>query len=160
MNPDADSRSLSERIESLDRLTDAKFVTHRAMLEAQAEKVALALAAAEKAIEKAEIAVEKRFDAINEFRKTINDQSATFATKPELAAANNLIERNREALDQVAKSTLSREVYDDRHAILEDRVSRIERSNARTLGIAAGMATAVTLGATIIFVLIRFATGH
>jgi|ERR1051326_2162380 hypothetical protein len=71
---DNDVPILVERIAGLDR-----FMT--AALTAQDEKVQLALTSAEKAITKAETATEKRFEAVNEFRQTLSDQAATFATK-------------------------------------------------------------------------------
>ena len=42
-----------------------------------------ALAASQRAIEKAETATEKRFDSVNEFRKTLSDQTATFISRNE-----------------------------------------------------------------------------
>ena len=45
--------------------------------------VQAALEAAEKAVIKAEAAADKRFDATNEFRGQLADQSATFMTKVE-----------------------------------------------------------------------------
>lgn len=73
-----------QRVEGLNQLTDAKFVTFRTLLDSQAEKVALALAASDKAtvaalnsadraIVKAEVATEKRFEGVNEFRRTVED---------------------------------------------------------------------------------------
>ena len=53
---------------------------------AQDRAVLAALAAAEKAVSKAEIAAEKRFDAVNEFRGQLKDQAATFVTRTELYA--------------------------------------------------------------------------
>ena len=50
------------------------------------EKTSLALAASEKAVTKAEAATEKRFDSVNEFRKTLSDQAATFLARPEAEA--------------------------------------------------------------------------
>jgi hypothetical protein len=73
----------SQRHQAFDRLTDAKFVTQRVMMESQAEKVALALAAADKAISKSEQATEKRFESVNEFRKTLSDQAANFISRRE-----------------------------------------------------------------------------
>lgn len=64
-----------DQIGSVDRITDAKFVTFRTLIDSQAEKVALALAAADKAVSKAEVATEKRFEGVNEFRAALNDQS-------------------------------------------------------------------------------------
>ncbi len=65
----------SEAINGLDRVTDAKFVTFRTLIDSQADKVALALAASNKAVDaafassaaailKAEVFAEKRFDII------------------------------------------------------------------------------------------------
>lgn len=48
---------------------------------AQEEAVRAALAASEKAVLKAEMAAEKRFDSVNEFRNAMADQQATFANK-------------------------------------------------------------------------------
>jgi hypothetical protein len=72
-----------------------------------------ALAAQEKAVTKAEIASEKRFDAVNEFRAQLADQATTFLPRQEyqarhdaltekvdsaVAALGNRIERNTEDL--------------------------------------------------------------
>jgi hypothetical protein len=73
--------ALVERVDAAERLTDAKFVTYRTLIDSQADKVALALSASEKAITKAETATERRFEAVNEFRQTLSDQAANFATK-------------------------------------------------------------------------------
>jgi hypothetical protein len=72
---------LSIRVDGFSELMEAKFVTYRTLIDSQAEKVALALDAAEKAIDKAEAATEKRFDAVNEFRAQLTDQTASFARR-------------------------------------------------------------------------------
>ncbi len=51
------------------------------------EAIAAALAAAEKAVTKAEEASSKRFESVNEFRQTLSDQTATFLTRKEAMAA-------------------------------------------------------------------------
>lgn len=51
--------------------------------DAQEKAVQAALAAAEKAVTKAEVAAEKRFESVNEFRKTLSDQTASFLTRNE-----------------------------------------------------------------------------
>jgi hypothetical protein len=78
--------SYAQRLDALDRLTDAKLVTQRVMLDSQAEKVALALASADKAVTKAEQATEKRFEGVNEFRQTLSDQASTFINRREFEA--------------------------------------------------------------------------
>lgn len=77
---------LTENLSSLDRLTEAKFVTYRTLVDSQADKVSLALDASEKAITKAEIATDKRFEAINGLRAVLAEQSAQMATRRELEA--------------------------------------------------------------------------
>lgn len=62
-------------IAELDRLTEAKFVTYRTLIDSQADKVALALTASDKAVNKAELATEKRFEGVNEFRAQLADQA-------------------------------------------------------------------------------------
>lgn len=54
--------------------------------EADQRAIAAALAAAEKANEKADLANNKRFDGTNEFREQLNDQAATFITRKESEA--------------------------------------------------------------------------
>lgn len=46
--------------------------------------VAFALSATERAITKSEISSEKRFDSVNEFRKTLSDQTSTFVPRGEI----------------------------------------------------------------------------
>jgi len=48
---------------------------------AQEKAVLAAMAAAEKAVTKAEMSAEKRFESVNEFRKTLSDQTSTFITR-------------------------------------------------------------------------------
>ncbi len=80
-------KGIGENLTSLDRLTEAKFVTYRTLIDSQADKVALALDASEKAITKAEIATDKRFHSMNEFRKALADLSSTMATRREMEAS-------------------------------------------------------------------------
>ncbi len=57
-----------------------------------AEKaVSAAMAAAEKAVTKAETAAERRFESVNEFRKTLSDQTGTFLTRPEFAVQHRAL---------------------------------------------------------------------
>ena len=52
-------------------------------LEAAEKAVQAALAAQERAVLKAELASDKRFESVNEFRKTLADQQATFMPRSE-----------------------------------------------------------------------------
>lgn len=72
-----------------DRRYEERFV-------AMDEKTSLALAASEKAVVKAEMATEKRFDSVNEFRDTLRDQASQLLPRAEadskFAAVNEKFE--------------------------------------------------------------------
>ena len=77
----ADMRALlDERYATQTKALDAAF-------KAAEQAVAVALANAEKATAKAETAADKRFDAVNEFRKALTDQTATFLPRAEYDTA-------------------------------------------------------------------------
>jgi hypothetical protein len=64
-----------------------------------------ALAASEKAILKAEMATERRFEAVNEFRSTLSDQAGQFITRSEAEAATaRNTERIQELTDRINRS--------------------------------------------------------
>lgn len=75
---------------SLVRLLDERYGTQTKALDAAfvaAEKaVSTALESAREAVAKAEIAVERRLESVNEFRGQLSDQAAGFVTKAEYAA--------------------------------------------------------------------------
>lgn len=59
------------------------------------------------AVNKAETATERRFEAMNEFRGQLSDQATRFVTREEMAAVEEkmsaLVERNRSDIDAVAR---------------------------------------------------------
>jgi hypothetical protein len=59
---------------------------------AQEKAVEAALAAADRANIKAENAADKRFEAVNEFRKTLSDETATFVTRSEYMSTHKALE--------------------------------------------------------------------
>jgi hypothetical protein len=71
-----------------------------------------ALKAADTAVSKAEAATEERFRGVNEFRKTLSDQTASFPTREEVGvrfeALTSLITRNTEALKDLELRLTSR----------------------------------------------------
>lgn len=78
---------LNKQIEELENRTREQFVAAK-------ESVAFALTAAEKAIAKAEVSTEKRFEAVNEFRATLSDQNNTFVRSVEFNVAHaSLVEK-------------------------------------------------------------------
>jgi len=88
----------------------AKFEILTALREADRITLNAALAAADRAVAKAEAANEKRFEGVNEFRKTLSDQAATFPTRSEVEA--RMVELGEKIGDlqiRVEKSEASRE---------------------------------------------------
>jgi len=71
-----------------------------ALLVAQKEAVAIAQAAAEKALLKAENASERRFDGVNEFRSTLSDQQRTLMPRAESEIRMKAIEDKVVLLEQ------------------------------------------------------------
>lgn len=65
-----------------------RFADMRANLDerhtAQQAAVYAALGATERAVEKAEVAADKRFGSVNEFRQQLSDQTATFSSRSEV----------------------------------------------------------------------------
>lgn len=99
-------QQLFQEIKSLDRLTDAKFVTFRTLIDSQAEKVALALASSDKAVDKAQVATERRFDSVNEFRTALNDmatkQIPRIEAEQRLNEVSKRVDELRDSMHRVA----------------------------------------------------------
>jgi hypothetical protein len=109
------------------RVTDLDLRLSRRMDDAD-KAIAAALAAAEKATGKAEAASEKRFEGVNEFRRALADQTATFIPRTEYDAAHSAL------ADRVGANA-------DRMAALELRLtSRLDRGEGSDAG-AAGQRT-------------------
>lgn len=76
-------RLIDERNERYEQRFLAQEKAVAAALTAAKEAVASALAAAKEAVAKAEASADKRFEAVNEFRAQLADQSLTFLPRPE-----------------------------------------------------------------------------
>jgi hypothetical protein len=85
----------SRIIKDLDKQTGSRFKASNQISIARKEAINIAIKsvestasaaqqASEEAVKKAEAASEKRFDSVNEFRKTLTDQATFFATKEEM----------------------------------------------------------------------------
>lgn len=86
------------RFDDMERLLDER-------ARAQGRAMEAALAAAEKAVGKAEKAGEKRFDSVNEFRQTLTDQAGTFVTRKEADAVHAaILDRLGELADRLNKA--------------------------------------------------------
>jgi hypothetical protein len=80
---------MDRRLGTLDKLSVQRYDDLKELMQAgqtSADKaVQAALAAAKEAVTVAQTASEKRLDGVNEFRKTLSDQTATFVPRPEHA---------------------------------------------------------------------------
>jgi hypothetical protein len=76
-----------QQVDDLRRMLDERYATQTKALDAAfkaaEQAVAVALANAEKATGKAELAAERRFESVNEFRRALTDQTATFLPRVE-----------------------------------------------------------------------------
>lgn len=79
-----------------------------AALTAAKEAVAFALIAAKESVVKAEAAVEKRFDGVNEFRGQLSDQAATFLPRLEADVMFKAVSDKITALTDLANANRSR----------------------------------------------------
>jgi hypothetical protein len=125
---------LKERIDGLDRLTDAKFTTLRTLIDSQSDKVALALNSSDKAVLKAETATEKRFEGVNEFRQQLADQAGTFIPRKE---AEQRMETLLERMETLRHSVSS----DD--AKLDERLKTLEQGASNMQGRMWALGTAI-----------------
>ncbi len=91
---------LMAQINAAEKRSDLRF-------EAMKEQVSEAFHSSQRAIDKADIATEKRFEGVNEFREALSDQATRFVTRETLeslgAKLEAAIDRNREDLDALSK---------------------------------------------------------
>jgi hypothetical protein len=106
---------LEQRLHGLERLTDAKLANLTTLVDSHAERVGLALSAADKAVSKAEVATEKRFESVNEFRQTLSDQTRSFISRVEFEV-----------------------VRDTNAARIAELASRLDKTEGKTVGLNAG----------------------
>jgi hypothetical protein len=80
------------QVDDMRRMLDERYATQTKALDAAfkaaEQAVAVALANAEKATGKAELAAERRFESVNEFRRALTDQTATFLPRVEYDTAH------------------------------------------------------------------------
>jgi hypothetical protein len=88
---------LAAKLEALRELVDERDHRYEDRFRATDEKTSLALTSSEKAVSKAEIATEKRFDSVNEFRGQLKDQTATLLPRVEADAKFKNLEDKIEA---------------------------------------------------------------
>ena len=86
---------LEERTSNIKAIIDINDKNYCHRFENLSEMTHMALTNADKATTKAEAAIEKRFDSVNEFRLTLSDQTQTFLTRAEFDAKWESMEKNR-----------------------------------------------------------------
>lgn len=69
-----------------------------ALMAERDKQVAIALAAADRAVVKAEAAAEKRFEGVNEFRATLSDQAARLMPREEAVTRMDSLRERLDAL--------------------------------------------------------------
>lgn len=80
------NEAILEKIANIRTLMDERDRRYEDRFTATDEKTGLALTSSKEAVTKAEIATEKRFDSVNEFRNTLKDQAATLLSRGEAEA--------------------------------------------------------------------------
>jgi len=88
----AESRSTHNTLISLREYVDIRF-------DAQEKAVNAALAASDRAVNKAELASEKRFDAVNEFRAALADSARLLMPRAESEASARVLAAKIETLE-------------------------------------------------------------
>lgn len=88
---EAEVNRIDSDIKKLNILLDERSV-------AQEKAVNAALKATQEAINKSDTATEKRFEGVNEFRRTLSDQTSTFIPRAEFAASHKGLEEKVTAL--------------------------------------------------------------
>jgi hypothetical protein len=78
--------ALEAKLAAFEQLMDERDKRYNQRATAQDEAVKSALNTSKEAVTKAEIATEKRFEGVNEFRKTLSDQAADFLSRKEYEA--------------------------------------------------------------------------
>ena len=93
---------LTVAIEKQQIATDLRY---QQRFDAAEKAVQAALSAADRAVSKAELASEKRFEGVNEFRQTLSDQSRNFLPRGEYSANHdslrNQVNANSNRLSQL-----------------------------------------------------------
>src|SRR5258708_4915140 len=85
-------KHLTEQINFLRILVEEHDERNKERFAASKESVVSALAAADKALIKAELSSEKRFEGVNEFRATLADQAANLMPRSEYTVQHRALE--------------------------------------------------------------------
>jgi len=136
-------RRHSEQFLALERMVLARFDAEHTLLVNLAHErqtaIDAAFAAQQAAVNKAEVAAEKRFESINEFRAQLGDQAATFVPRQEAEAAiGRNTERVKELFDTV-NTHVSRVEWAAANDRLTEQVRDLADHQNRNSGRGAGL---------------------
>ena len=123
-------RRHSEQFLSLERMVMARFDAEHDLLTNLARErqtaINAAFAAQQAAVSKAEIATEKRFESVNEFRAQLTDQAGRFVTRNE---TDSVISAVRSEMQSAADRNAER---------IQEIANRMNRSEGKGAGLNAG----------------------
>jgi hypothetical protein len=149
-----------DRIYTL-RFDDAQRAVNAA-LAAQQKSTADAFTASEKAIIKAEVATEKRFESVNEFRATLSDLQLTYMSRLEATALFKAIDEklvvmqtNNEARLEVLRMNIEKNSESINKDVSGLRESRSE-SSGKTAGANALWGYLIAIAAIVMAVVFHF----
>lgn len=118
---------INDKLDNLEKSIDVRFQSVSTTTDS-------ALAAADKATLKAEIATEKRFESVNEFRSTLSDQAAKFIIRSEFELVVNRLEEDIKNLALAKAELVSIVTYDEAHKNLLKQVDELRLSRATLEG--------------------------
>lgn len=93
-----------------------------------------ALSAADRAVNKAESATERRFESVNEFRQTLSDQAAKFIIRSEFDLVVDRLEQDIKNLMITRGEMVATKTYDAAHSDLQKQVDELRLSRATLEG--------------------------
>jgi len=124
---------LLEKIIAIKNVMDERDTRYEQRFKAMDEKTGLALTSSKEAVTKAEIATEKRFDSVNEFRKTLADQASGFMPRQEYVSNHQSLVDKIEAI----KESFNKEIT----GLRESR----SQSEGRSSGFSASWGIAISI---------------
>jgi hypothetical protein len=125
---------LKAQLCAIQKFIDERDRRYEERFKAMDEKTGLALTSSKEAVTKAEVATEKRFDAVNEFRGTLSDQAATLLPRAEAAARFTSYD---EKIDEIKKD-----------------ITSLRESNSKSQGRSSGFNSAWGIAVSILFLAI------
>jgi hypothetical protein len=98
---------LHEQVITQERMSLERMSSLLSLIDSQAKAASAARQASDLAVSKAEVAVEKRFDAMNEFRAQLADQAGHFATREAVDAKIGAVDKEWQAAVEATRARLN-----------------------------------------------------